>query len=420
MVGGFVLKSTINIKYLCIEMTIDQVHKFIDFIIKKSSAGGYVTPSEMDLLLNRAQIQYFNKLYGNQNDYRYDRPVPKISYAVTEKISDSLAPFLSNKTVVSVDAGGRFSTSSLDRFFHMVAVSNTLVDAPGTIQYISVDNTGGGYSSAPTVTIPAPLVAGTTATATAVLTEGSVSSFTINNVGSNYTKVPVVTISAPTAFAFDGATGVNTTTNEITFGSAHPFKTGDKVLYSNGGGTSITAAGLVDGDYIYVISTGSLTIKLSGSYDSAIAGASIDITVAGTGTQSFTGETATATAIFTNQEEFEVTRVEQDRLATNLASYYDSPDDSSAIYTQFRNYIQFYPINTYTANITYLKKPDDMVWGYTLTGQVPVYSEALSTHPEWSDTDMNEIIYLALSYIGVNLKDPDVSQFANMKTQTGL
>ncbi len=61
-----------------------------------------------------------------------------------------------------------------------------------------------------------------------------------------------------------------------------------------------------------------------------------------------------------------------------------------------------------------------MVWGYTMNGQIPEYSEALSTQPEWNDTDMNEIIYLALSYIGVNLKDPDVSQFAQLKTQTGL
>jgi hypothetical protein len=33
---------------------------------------------------------------------------------------------------------------------------------------------------------------------------------------------------------------------------------------------------------------------------------------------------------------------------------------------------------------------------------------------------MNEIIYLALSYIGLNIKDGDVAQFANQKTQTGL
>ena len=44
----------------------------------------------------------------------------------------------------------------------------------------------------------------------------------------------------------------------------------------------------------------------------------------------------------------------------------------------------------------------------------------LNITPDHLDMDMNEIIYIALSYIGVNLKDPDVSQFAQLKTQTGL
>ena len=405
-------------------MTIDQVHKFVDFLIRQSNSGVYVSPADIDLVLNRAQVQYFNKLYGNQNDYRYDRPVPKISYAVTEKISDSLAPFLSNKTVVSVPSSGRVSMSAIDRYFHMVAVSNTVIDSPGKIGYIAVDNPGSGYSAVPTVTIPAPINTGTTAVGTAVLsntTDGYVSSITVSNQGTNYTKLPVVTIAAPTAVTFSGtSSAVNISTDTITFVSAHPFNTGDKVLYSNGGGTSITAAGLVSGSYIYLIKTGSTTVKLSGSYDSAIAESAINITAVGTGTQSFTGETATATAIGLSQEEYEITRVEQDRLATNLASYYDYPDSNNSIYTAFRDYIQFNPIDIYSANIIYLKKPQDMYWGYTISNGRPVYSEALSVQPEWYDTDMNEIIYLALSYIGLNIKDGDVSQFANMKTQTGL
>jgi len=405
-------------------MTIDQVHKFVDFLIRQSNSGVYVSPTEVDLVLNRAQVQYFNKLYGNQNDYRYDRPVPKISYAVTEKISDSLSPFLSNKTVVSIPSTGRVSNSAIDRFFHMVAVSNTVIDAPGKIGYIAVDNPGSGYSAVPTVTIPAPINTGTTAVGTAVLsntTNGYVASITVSNQGTNYTNLPVISLSAPTAVTFSGtSSAVNISTDTITFASAHPFNTGDKVLYSNGGGTSITAAGLISGSYIYLIKTGAQTVQLSGSYDSAISGAAINITVVGTGTQSFTGETATATAIGLSQEEYEITRVEQDRLATNLASYYDYPDAQNSIYTTFRNYIQFNPISIYSANIIYLKKPEDMFWGYTIVNGRPVYSEALSTQPEWNDTDINEIIYLALSYIGLNIKDGDVAQFANQKTQTGL
>jgi hypothetical protein len=226
-------------------MTIDEVHKFIDFIAKKSNAGGYITPSEKDLLLNRAQIQYFNKLYGNQNDYRYDRPVPKITYAVTEKISNSLSPFLSDPTSLVIDANGQ-------------------VAIPGDLfQTVAITHLVGGI-------------------------------------------------------------------------------------------------------------------------------------------------------------DHEVTRVEQDRVSNNLTSVIEAPDEQYPIYTQLRTKLQFYPKNLATATIIYLKEPADMVWGFTIVSDRYVYNPATSTQPLWKDMDMNEIIYLALSYIGVNLKDPEVSQFANIKTQTGL
>lgn len=226
-------------------MTIDQVYKFVDFIIKKSNSGGYLTPDEFNLIINRAQIQYFNKLYGNQNDYRYDRPVPKIAYAITEKISNSLSPFLSDSTSLTIDGNGQ-------------------------------------------VNIPSDL-----------------------------------------------------------------------------------------------FQTVSITHNIDGI-------------------------------------EYEITRVEQDRVANNLSSYYDSPTSDYPIYSQLRTKFQFYPKNLATASLFYLKKPTDMVWGYTMSGAIPVYDSATSVQPLWKDMDMNEIIYIALSYIGVNLKDPDVSQFAQLKTQTGL
>ena len=244
MMGGFIVKLTPNINYLC-TMTIDQVYKFIDFTIKKSNAGGYLTPDEFNLIINRAQIQYFNKLYGNQNDYRYDRPVPKIAYAITEKISNSLSVFLSDSTTLTIDANGQ-------------------------------------------VNIP----------------------------------------------------------NDL-------------------------------------FQTVSITKTISG----------ID---------------------------YEITRVEQDRVANNLTSAYDAPDTKFPIYTQLRTKFQFYPKNLASANLYYLKQPTDMLWAYTIVSNRPQYDAANSVQPLWKDMDMNEIIYIALSYVGINLKDGEVSQFAQLKTQTGL
>ena len=84
-----------------------------------------------------------------------------------------------------------------------------------------------------------------------------------------------------TAVTFNGTVvGVNVATDTITK-IGHGFITGDKVVYSNGGGTSITP--LVNGNTYYVIKLTDNTLRLASSYDLAVAGTQIDLTVVGTG-----------------------------------------------------------------------------------------------------------------------------------------
>jgi hypothetical protein len=55
-----------------------------------------------------------------------------------------------------------------------------------------------------------------------------------------------------------------------------------------------------------------------------------------------------------------------------------------------------------------------MVWAYTgdlvysANGGPSVIPTSGSTQPEWGDADMNEIIYIAIGLIGINLKDGDL------------
>lgn len=81
-------------------------------------------------------------------------------------------------------------------------------------------------------------------------------------------------------FTFDGATAVDPTGNTITL-TSHGLVTGDRLTYSNGGGTSITGITTAT-DYYVIVSTASL-IKLATSYANAIAGTIIDITADGIG-----------------------------------------------------------------------------------------------------------------------------------------
>jgi hypothetical protein len=74
----------------------------------------------------------------------------------------------------------------------------------------------------------------------------------------------------------------------------HPFKTGDSVVYTNGGGTTIASTGsvLVTGNTYFVIRTTTNELKLATSLTNANAGVSIDFTSVGSGTAhtlTFTG-----------------------------------------------------------------------------------------------------------------------------------
>lgn len=66
--------------------------------------------------------------------------------------------------------------------------------------------------------------------------------------------------------------------------------------------------------------------------------------------------------------QYEVVRVEKDRLANHLSSVIEAPSLEFPIYTQYSTVLQFYPITLATATLVYLKYPTAGVYGYTLNG----------------------------------------------------
>lgn len=198
--------------------------------------------------------------------------------------------------------------------------------------------------------------------------------------------------------------------------------------------------------------------------------------------------------------QYPVARVEKDRLANFLSSVIQPPTTTFPIYTEYKTYLQFYPITLATANLVYLKAPTTSVWGYTLNGitafstlvagssytngtytnvpltggagsgarativvssaqvtsvtittagngyvvgnvlsanaaniggtgsgfaftvtQVsgnrPIYNPLTSVQPEWNETDLDNIIYLTLQDVGINMRDGQLQQFAQIETQ---
>lgn len=116
----------------------------------------------------------------------------------------------------------------------------------------------------------------------------------------------------------------------------------------------------------------------------------------------------------------EVQRFEDDRLANKLSSRFDAPSLEYPIYVEYGTFYQFYPTSLATGVIVYLKKLVPSFWNYTLVSGRPVYSSSGSVQPLWKQSDLDEIIYIALSDLGISMRDPMIDSFAERKIQTDL
>lgn len=82
-------------------------------------------------------------------------------------------------------------------------------------------------------------------------------------------------------------------------------------------------------------------------------------------------------------------------------------------------YFKMYPVAGYKGRITFLSRPIKPVFGYSvISGRVIVYNPATSTQLQWRETEIIPVLLKALSSIGINLSSADVSNFAQLKTQS--
>ncbi len=80
--------------------------------------------------------------------------------------------------------------------------------------------------------------------------------------------------------------------------------------------------------------------------------------------------------------------------------------------------VQLYPAQPAAGVYTYLKRPNAPVMGYSiLSGRVIVYDPTTSVQLQWSEKDQHMIILMALNGLGINLSEPDILQWSELKTQ---
>jgi len=122
---------------------------------------------------------------------------------------------------------------------------------------------------------------------------------------------------------------------------------------------------------------------------------------------------------------YPVKLINEDERADRLNSQIDPVTSTSPIGEQTAvKTFRLYPTHAYNGNVTYLRRPVKPVFGYSvISSRVIVYNAGTSTQLEWGQDWINTILIKALKSIGINIKEADVSGFAEAASQanyTGL
>ena len=109
----------------------------------------------------------------------------------------------------------------------------------------------------------------------------------------------------------------------------------------------------------------------------------------------------------------ELERVDRGELYHLLSSKLTAPSTTYPIYVYERQKLFVYPQTIQTGiQASYIRKPMDPLWNFTLSGNAYVYNPDTSINFELHDADQTEIVLKVLLYAGVVVKDPTIIQVA--------
>ncbi len=104
------------------------------------------------------------------------------------------------------------------------------------------------------------------------------------------------------------------------------------------------------------------------------------------------------------------------RLSSNIVQ----PTRTSPICVEDGLNLQFYPIDIGPVRFPYLRQPKQAIWAFTMVNNRPVYDPINSVDLEWKEVNINSIISLAISYLGISIKDSDVQNYALTSYAQGI
>ena len=98
-------------------MNVDDVYRIMRFIARKNQLES-LSPTEFQDSFNTAQRNYYDFLVGRIEQYRYDKPIPRVGLAMTDNISSRLIPFQVN-VQLSITSGQAVKPNGLNKLVSM-------------------------------------------------------------------------------------------------------------------------------------------------------------------------------------------------------------------------------------------------------------------------------------------------------------
>ena len=120
------------------------------------------------------------------------------------------------------------------------------------------------------------------------------------------------------------------------------------------------------------------------------------------------------------KDEIELQRIQRNGFLEINKSPLTRPTTSFPIYLWENERIIVYP-QTITSvddiNISYIRRPQDVVWSYTQNGNAYIYNSVSSVWPELDSTEQVNFILKVLMYMGIVVNDPLIIQAAAQESQ---
>jgi len=116
-------------------------------------------------------------------------------------------------------------------------------------------------------------------------------------------------------------------------------------------------------------------------------------------------------------KEYSIKVVPEMELGRRLVSPVNGPTKMFPIAQQLNSSFKLYPADLQYVVMDYTRYPVDAVWNYTTTNGRPVYDPTGSVDIELPKECMNELSKIYLSYLGINMRDGELLQYAEIQTK---